>query len=69
MRLPKDQYVALKKFKKKVNEERSGSLVRDHSGHLYEVTSDGSIRRCGRDDLIKKSREDPPGLLDSRNNT
>lgn len=51
MRLPKDQYLALKKFKKEVKEEFKGKVIRDHSGHLYKVHEDGSIRRLGRDEL------------------
>lgn len=44
-RLPKEQYLALKQFKKKVNSERAGKLLRDHSGHIYEVDENGSLRR------------------------
>ena len=50
-KLPKEQYLELKKFKKKVREERIGKTVKDKQGHLYKVDSDGSIRRLTGDDL------------------
>lgn len=50
-RIPKDQYLALQKFKSEVNKEREGKLIRDHSGHLYKATKDGSLRRLTRDEL------------------
>lgn len=62
-RLPKEQYLALKKFKREVNEERAGKLVRDHSGHLYKVDENGSLQRCGRDDLREAIEEHTPGII------
>lgn len=50
-RLPKEEYENLKKFKKMVREERANKLIRDHSGHIYKVTKDGSIKRLTRDEL------------------
>lgn len=50
-RLPKEQYLALQKFKLEAKKESEGKLVRDHSGHLYKVTKDGSLRRLTRDEL------------------
>lgn len=63
MKLPKEQYLALKKFKREVREERAGKLVKDHSGHLYMVNEDGSLQRCGRDDLRETIKEHAPGLV------
>lgn len=51
MRLPREQYLALKKYKKKIKEEREGKTIRDRNGHLYMVDSDGSIRRLTGNDL------------------
>ncbi len=61
-RLPKDQYLALQAFKKKVRQERLGKLIKDHSGHIYRVNEDGSLSRAGRDDLLPPSNEPAPGI-------
>lgn len=50
-RLPKEEYENLKKFKKMVREERANKLIKDHSGHIYKVTKDGSLERLTRDEL------------------
>ena len=50
-RLPKEQYEALKKFKKMVNKERANKLIKDHAGHIYKVNSNGSLERLTRDEL------------------
>ncbi len=63
MRLPKDEYLSLKKFNRKTNEERAGKLVRDHSGHLYRINEDGSLQRCGRDDLRETIKKSIPGVV------
>lgn len=63
MRLPKEQYLALKKYKREVNSERAGKLVRDHRGHLFRVNDDGSLQRCGRDDLREAIEEHAPGIV------
>jgi hypothetical protein len=56
-RLPREQYLALKAFKKKVRDERVGKFVKDHSGHIYKVDSNGSLRRLTREELLERSRE------------
>lgn len=58
MKLPKEQYLALKKFKKKVREENTGKIVKDKQGHLYKVNADGSIRRLTGDDLRNRLTDD-----------
>ncbi len=69
-RLKKEQYLQLKQFKKETNKDRAGKLIRDHSGHLYRVDENGSLRRCGRDDLIELSRSEPiPGIVRSGGDT
>lgn len=64
-RLSKEAYLALKKFKKGTNESRKGKIFKDHANHLYEVDSDGSIRRLSREQfnsrIIDSSHERDTG--------
>lgn len=53
MKLPKDQYLALQKFKKKANAEKVGKIVRDHSGHLYRVDNNGSLQKLTREEMLE----------------